>query len=107
MTHRKPLARLLFVKMKDAYHNLSPEEKGAFMQRDRQNLDSLGMRAVMMIDCRWSNEKWDFIGVEEWPSLEALEERGRFEKEELATFKYIRSRSFVGTPVSFVEYGKP
>jgi len=107
MTTRKPIARLLFVKMKDAYYNLSPDDKTAFMQRDRQNLDSLGMRAVMMIDCRWSNEEWDFIGVEEWPSLEALEERARFEREELATFKYIRSQSFVGTPVSFVEYGKP
>lgn len=106
MAGGKPIVRLLFVKMKPAFHELSPEEKVAFMRRDRENLDALGMRAVSMVDCRWSNEEWDFVGVEEWPSLESLVERGRFEKEQLQTPRYIHSRAFVGSPVSFVEYGK-
>ena len=106
MSDGKPIVRILFVKMRDAFHCLPEEEKGSFMHRDRQNLDSLGMRAISMIDCRWSNEEWDFIGVEEWPSLEALEERARFERDQLCTYRYTDSQSFVGTPVSFAEYGK-
>ncbi len=107
MSGPKPIIRMMFVKMKEAFHSLSEEEKAAFMQRDRQNLDALGMRALAMVDCRWSNEDWDFIGVEEWPAVEVLEERARFEREQLATYRYIESQSFVGTPVSFAGYGKP
>ena len=106
MASGKPIVRLLFVKMKQAFHELSQEDRTAFMRKDRENLDSLGMSAVTMVDCRWSTEDWDFIGVEEWPSLESLEARGRFEKEQLQTSKYIHSKVFVGSPVSFVEYGK-
>lgn len=105
MAAGKPIIRLLFVKMKEAFHELSQEEKMAFMRKDRENLDSLGMRAITMVDCRWSNEEWDFIGIEEWPTLESLEERGRFEKEELQTLRYVHSKAIVGLPVSFVEYG--
>lgn len=106
MATGKPIIRLLFVKMKQAFHELSQEDKIAFMRKDRENLDALGMRAVTMVDCRWSNEDWDFIGVEEWPSLASLEARGRFEKEELQTPRYVHSKAFVGSPASFVEYGK-
>ena len=106
MSDPKPIVRLMFVKMKDAFHALSAEEKGAFMLRDRQNLDALGMKAITMIDCRWSTEAWDFIGVEQWPTLQALEERARFEKEELLTYRYTESQTFLGTPVSFAEYGQ-
>lgn len=106
MSCSKPIMRLMFVKMKDAFHRLPEEDKAAFMQRDRQNLDSLGMRAISMIDCRWSNEAWDFIGVEEWPNIEAMEQRAQFEREQLETYRFTESQSFVGTPVSFAEYGK-
>ena len=66
MSGPKPVIRMMFVKMKEAWHCLSEEEKAAFMQRDRQNLDALGMAPITVVDCRWSNEDWDFIGVEEW-----------------------------------------
>jgi hypothetical protein len=60
----------------------------------------------MMIDCRWSNEEWNYVGVEEWPTIEALEKRGKFENEELEKFRIIKSKSYLGTRESFAEYGK-
>lgn len=106
MLGSKPIIRLYFAKLKEAFYNLPEEEKMAFMRKDRENLDELGMKAVMMIDCRWSNEEWDYVGVEEWPTIEALEKRGKFEKEELGVFKYVDSKTYLGTPESFAEYGK-
>ena len=106
MTENKPIIRLFFAKMKDAFIDLPEEEKMAFMRKDRENLDKLGMKAVSMIDCHWSNEEWDYIGVEQWPSMEAIEIRERFEKEELEIFKYVDSKTYLGTPESFDEYGK-
>jgi len=106
MAENEPVIRFYFAKLKDAFHDLSDEEKMAFMRKDRENLDKLGMKAVTMVDCSWSNDEWDYIGVEEWPSLEAIKEREIFENEELETFKYVESKTYLGTPESFEAYGK-
>ena len=106
MAEKKPVVRLFFAKMKKAFLDLSDDEKFAFMRKDRENLDDLGMKAVSMIDCSWSNEEWDYIGVEEWPSLETIKKREQFENEELEVFKYVESKTYLGTPESFAEYGK-
>ena len=106
MAEKKPIIRLFFAKIKEAFYNLSEEEKMEFMRKDRENLDELGCKVMMMIDCRWSNEEWNFVGVEEWPSLEALEKRGKFEKEELKVFRFVESKTYLGTTESFAEYGK-
>ena len=98
MAENKPVVRLFFAKMKKAFLDLSDDEKLAFMRKDRGNLDDLGMKAVSMIDCSWSNE--------EWPSLEAIKKRELFENEELEVFKYVESKTYLGTPESFDDYGK-
>ena len=106
MAEKKPIIRLLFAKIKEVFYNLSEEEKMEFMVKDRKNLDELGCKVIMMIDCRWSNEEWNYIGIEEWPSLESLEKRAKFEYEELEKFKIIESKTYLGTRESFAEYGK-
>jgi len=103
---KKPIIRLLFAEIKEAFYNLSEEESLEFMVKDRKNLDELGCKVIMMIDCRWSNEEWNYIGVEEWPSLEALEKRAKFEYEELKKYRFIESKTYLGTRESFAEYGK-
>ncbi len=106
MSDSKPIIRLFFAKMKEAFAALPEEEKKAFMRRDRKNLDELGMKAVAMVDCHWSNDEWDYVGVEQWPSIEAIEMREQFEKKELEISKYVESKIYLGTPESFADYGK-
>ena len=106
MTESKPIIRLFFAKMKDVFIELPEKQKMAFMQKDRENLEELGMKAVAMIDCSWSNDEWDYIGVEQWPTMKAIEIREQFEKEELEVFKYVESKTYLGTPESFDDYGK-
>jgi len=105
MAERKPVIRLLFARIKEAFYRLSEEEQQAFMIKDRQNLDRLGCKVLMMIDCRWSNEEWNYVGIEEWPTLEALGKRAKFEFEELQKFRYIDAKTYLGTQESFAEYG--
>jgi hypothetical protein len=106
MDEKKPIIRVYFAKIKEAFYNLSEEEKIEFMRKDRKNLDELGCKVLMMCDCRWSNEEWNFFGVEEWPSIEALEKRAKFEYEELENYRYVESKTYLGTRESFAEYGK-
>jgi hypothetical protein len=106
MAEKKPIIRMLFAKIKEAFYELSGEEQQEFMIKDRKNLDELGCNVIMMIDCRWSNEEWNYVGIEEWPTIDALEMRGKFENEELEKFRYIEAKTLLGTRESFAEYGK-
>ena len=106
MDESKPIIRLFFAKIKKTFIDLPEEEKIAFMSKDRKNLDELGMKAVKMVDCSWSNEEWDYIGVEEWPNINAIKKREKFENEELEINKYVESKIYLGTPDSFSDYGK-
>ena len=106
MTQKKPISRLMFAKVKEAFYKLSEEEQQEFMLKDRKNWEDLGCKVLMMIDCRWSNEEWNYIGVEEWPSLEVLEKRAKFEYEELKKYRIVDSKTYLGTRESFAEYGK-
>jgi len=106
MAERKPIIRLYLARIKEAFYKLSEEEKIEFMRKDRENLDKLGCKVMMVCDCRWSNEEWNFLGVEEWPTIEALEKRAKFEYEELGKYRYVESKTYLGTRESFAEYGK-
>ncbi len=106
MDENKPIIRFYFAKMKKTFMDLPEEEKMAFMNKDRKNPDELGMKDVIMVDCRWSTVEWDYIGVEEWPTMDAIKKREQFENEELEVFKYAESKTYLGSPESFSEYGK-
>ena len=78
MAEKRRIIRVMFVKIKPAFYKPSEKEQQEFMVKDRKNLEELGCKVLMMIDCRWSNEEWDYTGVEEWPTMEALEKRAKF-----------------------------
>jgi hypothetical protein len=106
MTERKPVIRLFFAKMKQDFIDLSEDDRAEFMRKDRDNLDALGMKAIAMIDCTQFGSEWDHIGVEEWPSVEAIEARERFETDELEISNFVEYRTYQGEPESFDDYGK-
>ena len=106
MGKNKPIIRFYFAKMKKAFMDLSEEEKMAFMLKDRENLDELGMKAVIMVNCQGANEERDYIGVEQWPTMDAIKKREQFENEELEVHKYAESKTYLGSAESYSEYGK-
>ena len=106
MTDRKPVVRLFFAKMKQAFFDLPEDARAEFMRKDRSNLDAHGMTAISMINCSETTHEWDYIGVEEWPSLEAIRERERFESGELEISKFVEYQTYLGTPESYDNYGK-
>lgn len=107
MKNGNSIIRVFFAKMKPDYFELSEEERTKFMTQDRGNLDALGMKAICMIDCTETDDEWDYIGVESWPSMEAIEKREEFENEALHLSRYVEYRSHIGTEQSFEEYGQP
>lgn len=56
----------------------------------------LGLESLLL-------EEWHFIGVEEWPTIEALQKRAAFEEEELEAYRYAESKTYLGT-LQYDEY---
>lgn len=106
MTNEPQIVRLFFAKMKPEFFELSEEQRAAFMARDRTNLDALGMQAISMINCSDTDDEWDYIGVEGWPSMEAIAERESFENDVLEISRYVKYKTHVGVAESFETYGK-
>jgi len=92
--------------MKPEFSRLSEKERSTFMAKDRASLDALGMKAISMIDCSGRDEKWDYIGVERWPSMEAIKKREKFENDVLEISKYVEYETHLGVAQSFENYGK-
>ena len=93
----------MFAKLKPAYQKLSENEQQEFMQKDREKMESLGYKLHFMLDCSWSTDEWQFIGIEEWPSMEAIKEIEKFHEEELDVSKYAEYKTYLATLV-FDEY---
>lgn len=106
MYNEAQVVRLFFARIKPAYFDLTEPERNDFMARDRNNLDALGMQAISMIQCAGLDDEWDYIGVERWPSMEAIQQREAFEKDELQIARYVEYKTHLGLEDSFEGYGK-
>lgn len=106
MTEEKAVVRIFFAKMKDEFLCLPDKDKQDFMEKDRANLDALGMTAISMIDCHDTDKEWDYIGVERWPSKSVILKREKFETEELQISRYVDYKTHIGCEQSFETYGK-
>jgi hypothetical protein len=104
MAEKKPIVRVYFAKLKEAWFQLSEEEQIEFMRKDGEKLDELGC-TFTTYDCTWSNDEWQFFAVEEWPSIEALEKIAKFHDEELELSRYVEWNAYLGTRV-IEDYGK-
>ena len=53
MSENKRIIRVMFVKIKPAYYELSEEEQQQFMRKDRERMEELGYKLRFMLDCSW------------------------------------------------------
>jgi hypothetical protein len=82
----------------------SPKRGTSFRNREQQRLLSFVMEALntaggkelVMCSAAWSNERWPFFGVEEFPDLEAVQRHEQI-LTDLNWARYIESRTTLGT----------
>jgi hypothetical protein len=98
MSDKKPIIKILFYKPKDAYFGLSPEERKQLAIKTAKDVTDVGGRWLTRCDCYWADEEWVQFGVMEFPDIEAVQKHARFIAD-LEQFKYIESKSYLGTPM--------
>ena len=91
-----PVYKLWQGRFTEAWHQLSEPEQQGLLGRVMEALDSAGGKELVICDAAWSNERWPFFGVEEFPDMEAVQ-RHTQRLTELNWGRYIDSRTTLGT----------
>jgi hypothetical protein len=82
--------------VKEAWYQLSKEEQDALFAKIQDAMKSVGGKSMLVCNSSWNSEQWLFWGVEEFPSLEAVQEYSRC-LEELNWFRYVYSEVLLGS----------
>jgi hypothetical protein len=92
----EPIYKGFMGRPSEAWYQLSQEERSQLISRLDEKLAAVGGRRVIMCDSRWSSDRWHFFGIEEFPSMEALQQYQAF-LGEVNWFRYTDSITALGT----------
>jgi hypothetical protein len=82
--------------IKEAWYQLSKEQQDAMFAKVDEARKSVGAKTLVFCNSAWNSEQWLYWGVEEFPSMEALQEYARC-LEEMNWFRYSESEILLGT----------
>jgi len=91
-----PIYKMFRAGGKEAWYQLSKEQQDAMFAKLDEARKSVGAKMVITCDSSWDSEHWLFWGVEEFPSLEAMQEFTRC-MNEMNWFRYVESDILLGT----------
>ena len=91
-----PIYKMFRAGVKEAWYQLSKEEQDALFAKIQDAMKSVGGKSMLVCNSSWNSEQWLFWGVEEFPSLEAVQEYSRC-LEELNWFRYVDSEVLLGS----------
>ena len=94
----QPVYKMWRAGAKEAWYQLSKEQQDALFAKLDDAMKSVGGKSMVYCNSSWHSEQWQYWGVEEFPSIEAVQEYNRFLME-LDWFRYIDSDILLGTKV--------
>jgi hypothetical protein len=90
-----PIYKCFRLKWKEAWYQLSKSEQEALLAKVTAALEQAGGRSTLLCNSDWSNEQWMGFGIEEFPSIEAVQQHTA-RLNELNWFRYIESEHLLG-----------
>lgn len=90
-----PVHKMFYLRFTEAWFQLSQEEQDQLLSKVGDALKKVGGKPVIMCNSSWASEKWWFWGVEEFPSIEAVQEHTKL-LTELNWMRYCQSETLLG-----------
>jgi hypothetical protein len=78
---------------------LTKEEQDQLLGKVEEALKKVGGKSIVFCNSGWASEKWWYWGVEEYPSLEAIQEHTKL-LTELNWMRYCDSETLLGTAMT-------
>jgi hypothetical protein len=95
----QPIYKMYYLRQKEAWFQLTKEEQDQLLGKVEETLKQVGGKTIVFCDSGWASEKWWYWGVEEYPSLEAVQEHARL-LTELNWMRYCDSEILLGTAMT-------
>jgi hypothetical protein len=92
----QPIYKLWQGRWTEAWHALPEGEQQRLLGQAMKALDTVGGKELVLCTSAWSNERWPFFGLEEFPDLDAVERHAQLLLD-LNWGRYIESRTTIGT----------
>jgi hypothetical protein len=86
----------------EAWHQLAQEDQQRLLSQVMEALNKAGGKELVICSAAWSNERWPFFVVEEFPDLDAVQRHEQI-LTDLNWARYIDSRTTLGTELIFPE----
>ena len=86
----------------EAWHQLPQEEQQRLLAQVVQALETAGGKELVACSAAWSNERWPFFGLEEFPDMDALQRHSQM-LIDLNWARYMESRNTLGTEIVLPE----
>lgn len=93
-----PLYKLYIFKRNARHFATPPEQMAAIRAEMDQRQRELGIHDLFNAQMAWSNEKYEYFGIEYYPNMRAVQEYTRCLMD-LGFFQYVDSESFLGLPM--------
>jgi hypothetical protein len=97
-----PVYKLWQGRFTEAWHQLPQEEQQRRIGLVEQALTAAGGKELVICSAAWSNERWPFFGVEEFPDMDAVHRHTQL-LAELTWGRYMDSRTTLGTQLVLPE----
>ena len=98
----QPIYKLWQGRFTEAWHQLPQQEQQRLFGAVQQAMETVRGKPLTTCDAAWSNERWPFFGVEEFPDLDAVQRHEQI-LTDLNWARYIESRSTLGTQLTLPE----
>jgi hypothetical protein len=84
------------VRTREAWYQLSQEEQESLLKKVDEARTQAGGKLMIACQSGWSNEKWHFFGIDEYPNIEAVQmHRELLDAVDLS--RYLDSETMLGT----------
>ncbi len=81
---------------REAWFALSQEDRQSLLARTAEALTTVGAKALLTCSASWSNEEWPYFGLEEFPSIDAVQRHSQILLD-MDLDRYRESRMTLGT----------
>jgi hypothetical protein len=93
-----PIYKLFFLRPSQYARGVAQPERDRIYAQLHEQKEKAGMKQLLMADMVWSSEKFEYFGVELFPSLEEEQEYA-LDLREMGWLQYIEGESFLGIPM--------
>jgi hypothetical protein len=91
-----PIHKMFYLRFTDAWFQLPKEEQDQLLEKVGAALTKVGGKSMILCNSAWMSEKWWYWGVEEFPSIEAIQEHTKL-LADLNWMRYCNSETLLGT----------